>query len=160
KYNAADPFSPGGEAPAKAIPFSVNGTLAIAPTPDGPKIGGEVTTFPALETYGQRPGMDTQTLLQSWPSFDDGQFGPINGLLFHKTVGDYGVVSSFNDITPQMPIPQVPHLGPGSHPPVIPAAPPMNVLPPANLTPLGPVSAPPSVIVRDPTMILPQPPLR
>lgn len=160
KYNAADPFSPGGEAPAKAIPFSVNGTLAIAPTPDGPKIGGEVTTFPALEIYGQRPGMDTQTLLQSWPSFDDGQFGPINGLLFHKTVGDYGVVSSFNDITPQMPMPQLPHLGPGSHPSAIPAAPPMNVLPPANLTPLGPVSAPPSVIVRDPTLILPQPPLR
>jgi hypothetical protein len=29
KYNAADPFSPGGEMPAKAIPFSVNGTLGI-----------------------------------------------------------------------------------------------------------------------------------
>ncbi|OBB02245.1 hypothetical protein A5662_12565 [Mycobacteriaceae bacterium 1482268.1] len=160
KYNAADAFSPGGEAPAKAIPFSVNGTLGIQPTADGPKIGGDVTTFPALEIYGQRPGMDTQTLLQSWPSFDDGQFGPINGLAFHKTVGDYGIVTSFNDMFPQLAPPPTPSPGPGFKPPIYQPFPEMTVLPPANLTPLGPVSSPPTVIVEQPTVIYPQPPLR
>ena len=53
---------------------ATTGTLGIEPTADGPKIGGNVTTFPALEIYGQRPGMDTQTLLQSWPSFADNEW--------------------------------------------------------------------------------------
>lgn len=160
KYNTADPFALGGEDLSKGIPISVNGTLALEPTADGPRIGGEVTTFPALEIYGQRPGLDTQTLLQSWPSFSDDEWGPLNGLPFHKTVGDYSVVSGFNDIFPQMaPPPTIPHT-PGFNPPIMPAAPPVTVMQPANLTPLGPVSAPPNIVVDNPTVIFPQPPLR
>lgn len=158
-YNAADPFSPGGEAPAKAIPFSVNGTLGIEPTADGPKVGGNVTTFPALEIYSDRAGMETKSLLQSWPSFDDGQWGPINGLLFHKTVGDYGIVTGFNDMFPTPPMPQMPH-SPGAGPAPIPIGPPMTFLPPSNMTPLGPVTAPPQIVVDNPTVIWPNPPLR
>ena len=161
KYNTADPFALGGEGLSKGIPISVNGTLGIQPTADGPKIGGEVTTFPALEIYGQRPGMDTQTLLQSWPSFADGEMGPLNGLPFHKTVGDYSVVTGFNDMFPQMaPPPTIPHSPGGFDTRVYQPLPPMTVLPPANLTSLGPVSAPPTVRIENPTVVFPQPPLR
>jgi hypothetical protein len=39
---------------AKAIPMDVNGTPAIAPSATGPHVGGDVTSFPALEVYGDR----------------------------------------------------------------------------------------------------------
>lgn len=158
EYNAADPFSPGGEGPAKAIPFSVNGTLAIEPTADGPKVGGNVTTFPALEIYNDRPGVETQTLLQSWPSFDDGQWGPIAGLGVHKDVGDTSIITGFNDVIPAPQIPQIPH-GPGADPPVL-GPPPMTILPPANLTPLGSVDAPPVIRIDDPEVRFPSVPVR
>ena len=159
KYNAADPFSPGGEAPAKAIPFSVNGTLGIEPTADGPKVGGNVTTFPALEIYNDRPGMETATLLQSWPTLDDGKLGPIEGLLLHKNVGDSAIVTSFNDVVPAPHIPQMPH-GLGGHPTVQPTTPQMTILEPGNLTPLGSVGAPPDIRIHDPEVRVPSPPLR
>ncbi|ODQ98487.1 hypothetical protein BHQ21_25855 [Mycobacterium sherrisii] len=38
KYSAADPFSPGGQDLAKATSFDVNGTIAIEPTPAGPRV--------------------------------------------------------------------------------------------------------------------------
>lgn len=148
KYNAADPFSPGGEAPAKAIPISVNGSLAIAPSASGPHVGGNITTFPALEIYSDRPGAVGVPLLQSWPSFTDDASGPLVGLPFHKTVGDYSIVTGFNDVFPEMPRPAIPGV-PGDPVPA-PMMPPMTVLPPSNLTALGPVSAPPQVVVRDP----------
>jgi hypothetical protein len=158
-YNTADPFALGGETMGKGVPISVNGDLGIQPTADGPKIGGNVTTFPAVEIYGQRPGMDQTTLAQSWPSFTDGEWGPVAGLWGHKNIGDYGIVTGFNDIFPTPPMPQMPHT-PGHDFTPIPAAPPVTVLPPGNMTELGPVSAPPQVIVRNPTMIMPSPPLR
>ncbi|MCV7194937.1 hypothetical protein [Mycobacterium angelicum] len=152
-YNAADPFSPGGEGPAKAIPISVNGTLAIAPSPSGPHVGGNITTFPAMEIYSDRPGAMGVPLLQSWPSFTDDASGPLVGLPFHKTVGDYSIVTGFNDVFPQIAPPAPPH--PPHGPVPVPAMPPMTVLPPSNLTPLGPVSAPPQVVLRDPLNIPP-----
>lgn len=156
RYNAADPFALGGEGVGKGVPISVNGTLAVQPTADGPKIGGEVTTFPAVEIYGQRQGADQTTLLQSWPSFTDGEWGPVAGLWGHKTVGDYGIVTGFNDI---LPMPQPPN-SPGQDFTPVPTGPSMTFLPPSNLTTLGPVTAPPEVIVRNPTSIMPSPPLR
>ena len=87
--------------------------------------------------------------------------GPLNGLAFHKNVGDYSVVSGFNDIFPQMaPPPTIPHSLGGFNPPVYQPAPQLTVMEPANLTPLGPVSAPPTIVVDNPTVIYPQPPLR
>ena len=38
KYSAADPFSPGGQDLAKAMSFDVNGTIAIDPSPGGPRV--------------------------------------------------------------------------------------------------------------------------
>lgn len=152
-YSAADPFSPGGEGIAKLIPFDVNGTLAVAPSPSGPHVGGSVTTFPALEIYGDRPGAVGVPLLQSWPSFTDDASGPLAGLGFRKTVGDYSIVSGFNDVFPQLNQPALPH--PGTVPAPVSPMPPMTVLPPSNLTPLGPVSSPPQIVVRDPLNIPP-----
>jgi len=144
RYNAADPFSPGGEAPAKAIPFSVNGTLGIAPGADGPRVGGEVTSFPALEIYNDRGGT-TSPLLQSWPSFTDDASGPMVGLLPHKDVGDLSVLTSFNSVVPQF---QPPELGPVNGPQPLPLTPPMSIVPPGNFTPLGPVTTGEAPVIR------------
>jgi hypothetical protein len=154
-YNAADPFSPGGEAPAKAIPFSVNGTLALTPGVDGPKLGGNVTTFPALEIYNDRPGRDVQPLLRSWPSFADGEFGPAFGLPFHKPVGDQRVILSFDNAVSQLNPPWSPRLL------FEPLLAPRMPLPPADLTSLGPAHAPPTVHIEDPHVLTGTlPPLR
>ncbi len=134
RYNAADPFSPGGEVPAKAIPFSVNGTLGISPSTDGPRVGGNVTSFPALEIYSDRNGATTP-LLQSWPSFTDDASGPMVGLLPHKDVGDSTIITSFNSVVPQFEPAQ-----PGSihGPQAVPITPPMSIVPPGNFTPFEP----------------------
>ncbi|WP_179466478.1 WXG100 family type VII secretion target [Mycolicibacterium vinylchloridicum] len=144
RYNAADPFSPGGEAPAKAIPFSVNGTLGISPGVDGPRVGGEVTTFPALEIYGDRGGTTTP-LLQSWPSLTDDASGPMLGLLPHKAVGDGTVITSFNSVIPQF---EPPQLGPVHSPHSVPIAPPMSIVPPGNFTPFGPATGGEAPVIR------------
>jgi hypothetical protein len=141
-YNAADPFSPGGETPAKVSTISVNGTLGIAPSATGPRIGGaNVTTFPALEIYSDRGGMTTP-LVQSWPSFTDDASGPLVGLLFSKDIGDPNVISSFNSLVPQQPSVDIPR---PTHPAPLPFTPPMTVLPPSNFTPFGPAADPPTV---------------
>nr|WP_255497180.1 MULTISPECIES: hypothetical protein [unclassified Mycolicibacterium] len=137
RYNAADPFSPGGETPAKAIPFSVNGILGISPGVGGPHAGGEVTTFPALEIYSDRNGTTTP-LLQSWPTITDDASGPMLGLLPHKEVGDGTVVTSFNSVVPQL---EPPNLGPVHGPQPLPITPPMSIVPPGNLTPFAPATA-------------------
>ena len=144
RYNAADPFSPGGEGPAKAIPFSVNGTLGIMPSADGPRVGGTVTSFPALEVYSDRSGATTP-LLQSWPSFTDDASGPMFGLLPHKDIGDPNIVTSFNSVVPQF---EPPLLGPvhGLQPAHI--APPVAIVPPGNLTPFGPAAAGEAPVIR------------
>jgi hypothetical protein len=131
RYNAADPFSPGGEGPAKAIPFSVNGLLGISPGIDGPRVGGDVTSFPALEIYSDRDGIGTP-LLQSWPSFTDDASGPMVGLLPHKEVGDPGIINSFNSVVPQFEPPQL-EPEPGFQP--APITPSMSIVPPGNFTP-------------------------
>ncbi|WP_208300524.1 hypothetical protein [Mycobacterium sp. DL592] len=143
-YNAADPFSPGGEGPAKSIPFSVNGTLGISPGADGPRVGGTVTTFPALEIYGDRNGTTTP-LLQSWPSFTDDASGPMIGLVPHKEVGDASIITSFNSVVPQY---EPPQRGPMDGPQPAPIAPPMSIVPPGNFTPFGPAAAGEVPVVR------------
>ncbi len=159
-YNAADPFSPGGEEIAKGAQISVNGRIGIEPTVDGPRGGGDVTNFPALEIYNDRPGLGTTALVQSWPMVADEELGPLVGLPFHKPVGDASIVLGFNDVHPQLiPPATLPHM-PGAEPPVMPVTPPMVSLPKADLTPLGPVGSPPVIRVDDPEVILPSPPLR
>jgi hypothetical protein len=107
KYSAADPFSPGGEALAKATTFDVNGTIAIAPTEAGPVAGGIVTNFPAVEIYSDRAGATTP-LVQSWPRFVDGQWGPMFGLEWHKEIGDQEALSRFGDQWPALQLPVLP----------------------------------------------------
>jgi hypothetical protein len=142
RYNAADPFSPGGEGLAKSSGISVNGTIGIAPTGDGIRIGGtDITTFPALEIYGDRAGVTTP-LLQSWPSFRDDAAGPLAGLPFTKSVGDPTVITSFNSLVPQPPSADIPSI---SEPSAVPITPQLTIIPPANLTPLGSPDAPPTV---------------
>jgi hypothetical protein len=144
RYNAADPFSPGGEGPAKAIPFSVNGTLGISPGTDGPRVGGTVTSFPALDIYGDRGGTTTP-LLQSWPTFTDDASGPMVGLLPPKEVGDGWIITSFNSVVPQF---EPPHLGPAHGLQPVPMTPPMSIVPPGNFTPFGPATAGEAPVVR------------
>ena len=98
QYNAADPFSPGGEALAKASGISVNGTLGIVPSDNGPRFGGDdVNTFPALEVYSDRGGT-TSTVLQQWPTLTSDASGPMAGLMFDKDIGDPGVTASASRI--------------------------------------------------------------
>lgn len=146
RYNAADPFSPGGEGLAKGSGISVNGTLGIVPSDTGPRVGGDdVTTFPALEVYSDRGGTTT-TVLQEWPTFFDNAAGPLAGLPFDKDVGDPTVVPSFNSVVPQLVPPMVP--GPGMPVP-IPLAP-VSIVPPGNFTPFGPAGDAPTVRVYTP----------
>ncbi len=148
QYNAADPFSPGGEELAKTSGISVNGTIGIAPSEDGlPQVGGDdVTTFPALEIYSDRGGVTTP-LLREWPTFFDNAAGPLTGLPFDKDVGDPRVESSFNSVVPQVLSPSPP--SPGTFEPV-PITPPMAIVPPGNFTPFGPVTEIPTVRVYTP----------
>lgn len=146
-YNAADPFSPGGQDLAKGSGISVNGTLGIAPSDNGPHVGGDdVTTFPALEIYSDRGGTTT-TLLQEGPTFFDNAAGPLTGLPFDKDVGDLRVVESFNSVVPQVvqPLPSFP-----GDPAAVPITPPMSIVPPGNFTAFGPAADAPTVRVYTP----------
>ncbi|ORW75129.1 hypothetical protein AWC25_14665 [Mycobacterium sherrisii] len=152
KYSAADPFSPGGENLAKAIPFDVNGSLAVQPTADGPRVGGTVTNFPALEIYNDRSGRGITNLVQSWPLFEERAGGPLLGLWWHRPIGDGALEPSFNDQYPASRLPGLPH---GSHlPPVAPIGPPLVASPP-GMYPLGPVDHPTKIGVHDPAVLLP-----
>ncbi len=106
-YSAADPFSPGGEGLAKLTTLDVNGAIAIEPTADGPRVGGRVTNFPAVEIYSDRAGATTP-LVQSWPHFESGRLGPEAGLWWHKPIGDPAVLASFGDQRPSIEIPSFP----------------------------------------------------
>lgn len=154
-YNAADPFSPGGQDVAKSIPFSVNGELAITPTPNGPVVGGNVTNYPAIEIYHDGASGPPQVLAQQWPAISDGSTGPAVGLSWHRPIGDAGLVLGFNDLNPPLPGVPVPGaLPPHSGPTAVPAAPPLIATPP-GLSDLGPVSSPPVVRHHDPVVTLP-----
>jgi hypothetical protein len=156
KYVAADPLSPGGEGLAKHTPFNVNGTIAIEPTTDGPRVGGSVSNFPAIEVYSDRPGTNTATLARAWPLFVAGPLGPEAGLWWHKPIGDAALELRFNDLSPNLGIllPTLPH--PGHLAPVAPLAPPLVATPPATY-PLGPVDHPPQIGLHDPALVLPPP---
>jgi hypothetical protein len=119
KYSAADPMSPGGEGLAKATTLDVNGTIAIAPTADGPRVGGNVTNFPAIEIYSDRAGATTP-LVQAWPQYVDGNLGPEAGLWWHKDIGDHSVLSGFGDQRPALRVPFLPIPLPGPFPLPIP----------------------------------------
>lgn len=138
------PSPPGGEKPAKTIPFSVNGTLGISPGTDGPRVGGTVTGFPALEVYSDRNGTTTQ-LLRLWPSFTADASGPLIGLLPHKDVGDPSIVTSFNSVLPRF---EPPQLGPVHGLQPVPITPPMSIVPPGNFTPFGPAAAGETPVIR------------
>ena len=157
KYSAADPFSPGGQGLAKAMSFDVNGTIAIEPTPAGPRAGGTVTNFPAVEIYSELPGGSASPLVQSWPLFVDDARGPAAGLWWHKPIGDPALELSFNDQYPGPRIPALPHTG--HIPPVAPIGPPLVASPP-GMYPLGPVDHPPQIGVHDPVVMLPPPPAK
>ncbi|MUL68315.1 hypothetical protein BOO86_27860 [Mycobacterium sp. CBMA 234] len=154
-YNAADPFSPGGQDVAKSIPFSVNGELAITPTPNGPVVGGNVTNYPAMEIYHDGASGPSQVLAQQWPLVSDGSTGPGAGLWWHRPIGDASLVLGFNDLNPALPGVPVPGaLPPHGGPTAVPAAPPLIATPP-GLSDLGPVGAPPAVRHHDPVVTLP-----
>ncbi|WP_204802673.1 hypothetical protein [Mycobacterium riyadhense] len=152
KYSAADPFSPGGEAPAKALSFDVNGTIVIEPTAAGPRVGGTVTNFPAIEIYSDRPGASTTTLAQAWPHFVDGALGPAAGLWWHKPIGDQALELGFNDQYPAPKVPALPH--PGHGPSAAPIAPPLVATPPGTY-PLGTPDNAPQIGIHDPVVMLP-----
>jgi len=152
KYSAADPFSPGGQDLAKASSFDVNGSIAIEPTSGGPRVGGNVTNFPAIEIYSDLPGGVSSPLVQSWPHLVDGAGGPGAGLWWHKPIGDPALELSFNDQYPAPKIPVLPHTG--HMPPVAPIGPPLAASPPGTY-PLGPVDHPPEIGVHVPVVRLP-----
>ncbi|WP_396913902.1 hypothetical protein [Mycolicibacterium sp.] len=150
QYNAADPFSPGGQEVAKALNYSVNGEIAVQPGTSGPSVGGNITTFPSFEVAHTSADGHVTSLLQSAPSFATGEFGPMVGLLPPtKEVGDVGLVSEFNSYFPAPHGGLVTPMERGELPGGIPVAPQLTIVPP-TLTPLGPVSDIPDIPVRNP----------
>ncbi|WP_156942901.1 hypothetical protein [Mycobacterium genavense] len=157
KYSAADSFSPGGQDLAKATSFDVNGTIAIEPTPAGPRVGGNATNFPAIEIYSDRPDGNVLPLVQSWPLFEHRSGGPLAGLWWHKPFGDSALELRFND---QYPAPRLPALPHADHPtPVAPLGPPLVTSPP-GMYPLGPVDRPSDIGAHDPVVRLPPLPIK
>jgi hypothetical protein len=123
-YAAADPFSPGGESLAKQT-VAVKGQVVVQPGGAAPRIGGVVSSFPALEVYGDRPTVGgvpstaTTTVAQMWPAIDN-QWGPIRGLIGQTRVGDQNLLSHFAEGSPGLPLllPTT-DLGPASQPPTV-----------------------------------------
>lgn len=152
-YNTADPFSVGGQNLAKDSYISVNGNLGIAPGPDGPRVGANMTWFPAFEVNHMTPSGQWTPVLQEWPQIRDDAWGPLTGLAppTHY-IGDGSIPRSFTSIVPANEFPHAVPLPPGTGahvPPVMPALPPTISIPPA-LTPLGPPSSAPTIPVIDP----------
>ncbi|MBP2453003.1 hypothetical protein [Mycolicibacterium lutetiense] len=153
QYNAADPFSPGGQDLAKALNYSVNGEIAVQPGASGPSVGGNITTFPSFEVAHTSVDGQVTSLLQSAPSFTDSEFGPMVGLLPPtKAVGDIGLVGEFNSYFPSLQSGLTTPLGSAHLPGAVPVAPPLTIVPP-TLTPLGPISDIPDIPVRTPVHI-------
>jgi hypothetical protein len=97
RYEAVDPFSPGGEMLGKLSPWSVNGNIVIQPTAGGPVVGGNVTSFPALEIYRDAPTGVTTTLAQVMPQ-NISQEGPLVGLPLHQEIGQASLLDTFNEV--------------------------------------------------------------
>jgi hypothetical protein len=124
RYEAVDPFSPGGEDLGMLSPWSVNGKIAIQPTADGLAVGGNVTSFPAIEIYRDAPNGVTTTLSQVMPQ-NIGQEGPLVGLPLHQEIGRASLLDMFSDvkIIPRGSIvvgPELTELGSVDNPPTIP----------------------------------------
>ncbi|HKP39687.1 EspA/EspE family type VII secretion system effector [Mycobacterium sp.] len=124
RYEAVDPFSPGGETLGKTSPWSVNGNIVIQPTANGPVVGGSVTDFPAIEIYRDAPNGATTTLSQVMPQ-NIGQEGPLVGLPLHQQIGQASLLDIFNDvkIIPHGSVvvgPELTELGSADNPPTIP----------------------------------------
>lgn len=124
RYEAVDPFSPGGETVGKLSPWSVNGNIVIQPTADGPVVGGNVTSFPAIEMYRDAPNGVTTTLSQVMPQ-NIGQEGPLVGLPLHQEIGQASLLDMFSDmkIIPRGTAvvgPELTELGSADSPPSIP----------------------------------------
>ncbi|OHV05314.1 hypothetical protein [Mycobacterium talmoniae] len=121
RYQAADPFSPGGETLAKNT-LCVQGELVVQPGAATPRLGGVVSAFPALEVYNDRaaPGgvPTTATLGQMWPA-NTGQWGPMLGLPFTRSVGDDRLLSDFVGVATGTMYPLPTPLGPPAHPPAV-----------------------------------------
>lgn len=143
KYQAADPFSPGGQDIAKATPWNVNGSLVIKPTPSGPVAGGLVTEFPAIEIYNDNAG-HTADLGHIMPR-NTTVFGPLAGLPFSQQIGPQLMTEFPDTIVPgaQMPPPPIPPHG-GLHPPPVVRIPTPVIIPYPSVT-LGDVANPPQV---------------
>jgi hypothetical protein len=123
-YDTADPFSPGGDAVGKLSPWSVNGSIVVQPTADGPVVGGSVTSFPAIEIYRDAPSGITTTLAQVMPQ-NIGQEGPLVGLPFRRDIGQASLLDEFNDvkIIPRGTFvvgPETTPLGSADNPPTVP----------------------------------------
>ena len=97
RYEAVDPLSPGGETLGKLSHWSVNGNIAIEPTAEGPRVGGSITSFPAVEIYRDAPNGVTTVLSQVMP-LNVGQEGPLVGLPLHQSIGDGHLLDSFNHV--------------------------------------------------------------
>jgi hypothetical protein len=124
RYEAVDPFSPGGETLGKLSPWSVNGNIVIQPTAGGPVVGGNVTSFPALEIYRDAPTGVTTTLSQVMPQ-NISQEGPLVGLPLHQEIGQASLLDTFNEvkIIPHGTVvigPDLTALGSADDPPIIP----------------------------------------
>ncbi|SIJ32891.1 Uncharacterised protein [Mycobacteroides abscessus subsp. bolletii] len=147
-YNTADPFSPGGDGVGKMLNYSVNGDLAIQPGVTGPKVGGNITTFPSLEVVHTAPDGQVTSLLQSAPSFVTNEYGPMVGLLSPtKSVGDIGIISDFNSY-----FPTPTGLLPGGVPGVMSMTLPLTIVPP-TLTPLGGIGSIPNIPAHAPVQM-------
>jgi hypothetical protein len=123
RYQAVDPFSPGGESVGKVSPWSVNGDLAIKPTLSGPVAGGRVSDFPAIEIYNDRAGV-TNDLAKIMPQ-NTTQYGPLAGLPLTQSIGQPNLLQEFPGMASPTPMGRVP-----------------PVVVPYPFVQLGPVSAP------------------
>lgn len=109
-YQAADPFSPGGENLAMNLPWNVNGQLVVKPTPDGPVAGGIVSSFPAIEIY-HHSNDGTQEIAKIMPQ-NTSQLGPLLGLPLSQNIFPGGDGSPpVPSASPPVPYPSV-RLGP------------------------------------------------
>ncbi|MGK2881077.1 MAG: hypothetical protein ACSLE6_09875 [Mycobacterium sp.] len=139
EYDTVDPFVPGGERVAQALPWVVNGQIVISPGTSGPAVGGVISAYPAVEVYGTSPTGATSTLVQDMPRIHDlplnlnvlipETLGPLTSLPFQQGIGDTSLLDPFYDTRFGVHSQQV-------------------TVPPVT-TPLGPASAPVTIGIHE-----------
>ncbi|GAA1481867.1 hypothetical protein GCM10009624_23070 [Gordonia sinesedis] len=93
KYDFTNPYSPGGETPARTLGWSVRGSVAISGG-GNPSVNGTMSNYPAVEVYGYRgAGSDPQTIYQYIPGGQSTiaagtEYGPLLNLPLERSVGD------------------------------------------------------------------------